>query len=100
MDAIDAKATTEELLKAVFSMRSVPRLYNEELLRLRESLETAARRVGGWCEMAASLGVSSSNELLVRKTPASKDVNIEALDTVTRRQPVRIQQTEKTSYVL
>jgi hypothetical protein len=39
-------------------MRSVPRLYNEEQLRLRESLETAVRTVGGWCEMAASLGVS------------------------------------------
>jgi hypothetical protein len=35
----------------------VPRLYNEEQLRLREYLETAVRRVWGWCEMAASLGV-------------------------------------------
>jgi hypothetical protein len=25
---------------------------------MRESPETAVRRVGGWCEMAASLGVS------------------------------------------
>jgi hypothetical protein len=39
-------------------MRSVPRLYNEEQLRLQESLETAVKRVGGWCEMGASLGVS------------------------------------------
>jgi hypothetical protein len=36
-------------------MWSVPRLYNEEQLRLSRSLETAVRRVGGWCEMAASL---------------------------------------------
>jgi hypothetical protein len=31
-------------------MRSVPRLYNEEQLRLRESLETEMRRVGVSCE--------------------------------------------------
>jgi hypothetical protein len=36
-------------------MLSVPRLHNEEQLRLGESLETAVRRAGGWCEMAASL---------------------------------------------
>jgi hypothetical protein len=41
-----------------FSMQSVPGLYNEKQLRLRESLETAVSRRGGWCEMAASLGVS------------------------------------------
>jgi hypothetical protein len=39
-------------------MRSEPRLYNEGQLPLEESLETAVRRVGGWCEMAASLVVS------------------------------------------
>jgi hypothetical protein len=39
-------------------MQSVPRLYNEEQLRLQESLETAVRKVGGWFLMAASLGVS------------------------------------------
>jgi hypothetical protein len=40
---------------AVFSVRSVPRLYAGDQLPLRQSLETAVRRVGGWCEMAASL---------------------------------------------
>jgi hypothetical protein len=40
-----------------------------------------------------------------RQSLASKDVNTEAekataLEAVTRRQPVKIQQTEKTSYVL
>jgi hypothetical protein len=40
----------------------------------------------------------------VRQSPASKDVNTEpkeatALEAVTRRQPMKIQQTEKTSYV-
>jgi hypothetical protein len=42
-------------------MRSVPRIYNEGQLRLRESLETAARRVG-----------------VVRQSSASMDVNTEA----------------------
>jgi hypothetical protein len=65
-------------------MRSVPRLYNEEQLRLRESLETSVGRAED-----------------VRQLPASKDENMEAeeattLETVTRRQPVKIQQTEKT----
>jgi hypothetical protein len=39
-------------------MWSVPRLYDEEQLRLRGSLETAVRRVGDRCEMAAGLEVS------------------------------------------
>jgi hypothetical protein len=44
-------------------------------------------------------------ELVVRESPASKDVNTEAeeattLEAVTRRQPVKIQQTEKASCVL
>jgi hypothetical protein len=38
-------------------MRSVPKLYNEEQMRLRESPETAVRRAGVWYKMAASLGV-------------------------------------------
>jgi hypothetical protein len=41
-------------LEAMFLARSVPRLYNEEQLPLWDSLETAVRRVGVWCEMAAS----------------------------------------------
>jgi hypothetical protein len=65
----------------------------------------ALRRVGGWCEMAAGMGVSWCNELVVRQSPDSKDVNPEAeeamaLEVVTRRQPVKMQQTEKISYVL
>jgi hypothetical protein len=44
-------------------------------------------------------------ELVVRQSPASKDVNAEAeeattLEAVTRRQPVMIQKTERTSYML
>jgi hypothetical protein len=52
--------------------------------------------------MAASLGlVSWRNELVVRESPASKDVNMEAeeattLEAVTRRQPVKKQRTGKT----
>jgi predicted metal-binding protein len=42
---------------------------------------------------------------VVRESPAGKDVNMEveevtALEAVTRRQQVKIQQTEKTSYLL
>jgi hypothetical protein len=48
-------AITDELLEAVSSVQSVLKLYNEEQLRLQENLETAVRRVGGLCEMAASL---------------------------------------------
>jgi hypothetical protein len=44
----------EQLLEAVFSVRPVPRLYNEIYLPLRISLEMRVRRVGGWCEMTAS----------------------------------------------
>jgi hypothetical protein len=63
----------------VFSVWSVSKLYNEEQLRLRESLETGVRRVG-----------------VARQSPASKDVNTKAeeataLEAVTRRQPVKIQ---------
>jgi hypothetical protein len=53
--ATGTHATTEELLEAVFPVRSVLMLYNEDKLSLRETSETAVRRVGGWCEMAASL---------------------------------------------
>jgi hypothetical protein len=45
------------------SVQSVSRLYNEEQLRLRASLETAVRLVGGWCEMAASIGVRQLEDL-------------------------------------
>jgi hypothetical protein len=55
MAATDTHATTEELLEVVFSVWSMSGLYNEDQLPLRESHETAVRKVGGWCEMAASL---------------------------------------------
>jgi hypothetical protein len=57
MAATDMHAT-EELLEAMFSVWSVPRVYKEAHLRLQDSLETAMRRVGGRYELAASLGVS------------------------------------------
>jgi hypothetical protein len=50
------------VLEAGFPKRSVPRLCNEEQLRLRESLETAVTEVGVCCETVA----------------CSKDVNTEA----------------------
>jgi hypothetical protein len=55
MAATDTNATVEELLEAVFSAPSVAKLYNESHLALEETIETAVRIVGGWCEMAASL---------------------------------------------
>jgi hypothetical protein len=49
-------ATTEHaIMEEMFPVRFVLRLYNEDQLPLRVSLETAVRRVGCWCEMAASL---------------------------------------------
>jgi hypothetical protein len=68
---------------------SVPRLYNEKQLRLRESLEMGVTRVGVSCEtVAASKAVSTEAE------------EATALEAATRRQPVKTQQTEKTSYVM
>jgi hypothetical protein len=55
MAATDTHATIEELLEAVFSVLSVPRLYNEGQLPLRNSPEMAVRRVRGWCEMVTNL---------------------------------------------
>jgi hypothetical protein len=51
--------------------------------------------------MVTSLGVSWTNELVVGQSSASNDVSTEveeamALEAVARRQPVKIQQTEKT----
>jgi hypothetical protein len=45
-------------------------LHDEEQLQLRECLEMAVRRVGGWCGMAAGGGVSGV-ELRVRQLEAT-----------------------------
>jgi hypothetical protein len=50
MAATDTHAQTEVLLEVVFSLRSVPRLYNEGQLPLEKRLETTVRRVGVSCE--------------------------------------------------
>jgi hypothetical protein len=81
-------ATIEELLGKVFSMRFLPRLSKE-----------------GSCDYVRALRRQLQQELVVRQSPASKDVNTEAveataLEAVTRRQHVKTQQNEKTSYVL
>jgi hypothetical protein len=55
MAAKDTHVTIEEIMGAVFSVRSVPWLYNEDQLKLRESLKMAVRKGGDWCEIAASL---------------------------------------------
>jgi hypothetical protein len=58
MAATNTHAAIEQLLEAPFSVLSVPGLYKEGQLPLEGSLETTVGTVGGWCEMAASLGVS------------------------------------------
>jgi hypothetical protein len=51
-DGSNRQTQQKELLDAVFSVRSVPRLYNEDQLPLQESRDD--RRVGGWCEMVTA----------------------------------------------
>jgi hypothetical protein len=43
------------MLETVFSVRPVPKLYNENQRQLRDSLETTVGTVAGWREMAATL---------------------------------------------
>jgi hypothetical protein len=62
MASTDTHATIQELLEAVFCVRSVPRLHNEGQLRLLQSFQTAVRRAGGRYEMAASLGVNTATK--------------------------------------
>jgi hypothetical protein len=52
MAAIDMRTTIEELLEAVFSVWSMLRLYEGQLL-LEDSLETAVGRAGGSCVTVA-----------------------------------------------
>jgi hypothetical protein len=58
-------------LDAVFSMRPVPRLYNEDTSRVDSQSVTHELRVDSW-----------SNELVLRHSPAGKDVSTEAEDIV------------------
>jgi hypothetical protein len=43
------------IMEETFSVQSMPRLYNKDWPPLYKNLEPAAGRVGGRCEMAASL---------------------------------------------
>jgi hypothetical protein len=83
MAATGMHATTEELLEAMVSVWSVPRLYIKGQLPLEESLETAVRRVGGWRDMTTSLGVSEvKRELagdLVKRTAAVQSLRATAV---------------------
>jgi hypothetical protein len=51
----NGSAAIEGLLEVLFSVWSMPRVYNEDQLPLREHSVMVVRRVGGWCVMAASL---------------------------------------------
>jgi hypothetical protein len=57
--AMDTHATIEVLLETVFSTRSMPRSYQQdtklELSQLSVESRVVKRRLGGWCEMTASL---------------------------------------------
>jgi hypothetical protein len=64
----------EELLEEVFSIGSVPMLYNEDKLPLRDSLDTAVRSVGGWCEVVASLRTREQRNVHCWKTLPSNAV--------------------------
>jgi hypothetical protein len=86
MAATDKNATIEELLEAVFSVRSEPRLYNEGQVPLEQGLEMEVRRAGGWCEIAVSLrvsGMESSWESIVPgQSPTGNNVSTEEEDIV------------------
>jgi hypothetical protein len=56
----------------------VPRLYNDDQLSLQKSLETAIRRVGGWCEMTVSL---RGREPGSRETSTGEDSRLRRLST-------------------
>jgi hypothetical protein len=76
-------ATTQEVLEVVIYMGSVPRCYNQDYSRVY------------------SVAVNQKSRRFVRQPPASKGANTEAeeataLEAVTRRRPVKTQQTEKT----
>jgi hypothetical protein len=79
MAATDMHATMEELLEAVFSVRSVPSLYDKEQLRLRGNFEMTEK-----CEVG------------VRWPSACEDISPGAEE----RPLVKTQQTETTWYVL
>jgi hypothetical protein len=84
----DTHATTEELLEAVFSVRSVPSLYNKGQLPLEVSLETAVKRIGDRSEIGDSQrGREAVNTEVEGPT---------ALEAVTRQRLAKTQQTEKT----
>jgi hypothetical protein len=53
-------------------MWSILRLCNEEQLRLRQNFETAVRRVGDWCGLAASLGVSQLEQCMIYEAVAGQ----------------------------
>jgi hypothetical protein len=52
-------ATVKGLLEVVFSDGSAMRLYSEDLMQCSSvGSQPVKRRLGGWCEMVASLGPS------------------------------------------
>jgi hypothetical protein len=66
--------TELQQLEAVFSVRSVPRCYRWDKLGATVS-QSVKRKVERWCKIAASLGVSWSNESVVGYLPASRGIS-------------------------
>jgi hypothetical protein len=58
-----ASTTIELLVETVFSTRSVLRIIRRIIGATQLSVESQSvkRRLGGWCEMATSLGVTCKN---------------------------------------
>jgi hypothetical protein len=69
----------EEHLEEEFSVEPMTRLHNEDHLPVQQSPETGVRRVGGWCEIVASLrGRKQTNAHCWKALPSS------AVKTVTK----------------
>jgi hypothetical protein len=73
MAVTDTHATTEELSEALFSVRSVPRLYNEDQLPLRESLEmTEEYEVDvGWPPACEDVSPEAEESPLLKMLPST-----------------------------
>jgi hypothetical protein len=52
---VSLETKQDAIMMVTFSVRYMPKLYNENQMPLQDSLEMAVRRVEGWCEMATSL---------------------------------------------
>jgi hypothetical protein len=52
---VSAAMREHAIMKETFPAGFMPRLHDEDQLPSQDSLDTAVRRVKGWCEMSVSL---------------------------------------------